>query len=87
MAASLLMVKSLMLNFGSRGKALRGRNILFQYLPLTFFRMRAQAIIEALPAIAVPETEGPMIPLMKEEVEHCAAVIAAAYLNPCKLIV
>lgn len=49
--------------------------------------MRAQAIVEALPAIAVQEIEGPMMPLMDIEVEHCAAVIAAAFLNPSKHIV
>jgi hypothetical protein len=49
--------------------------------------MRAQAIIKALPTIALPETEGPIIPLMEVEVEHCAVVIATAYLNPSKLII
>jgi hypothetical protein len=47
--------------------------------------MRAQAIIEVLPTITVQETEGSMIPLMDVEVEYCAAVIAAAFLNPSKL--
>ena len=56
------------------------------FLKFTFniFRMRAQGIIEALPTITVQETEGPMIPLMDVEVEHCAAVIIAAFLNPSK---
>jgi hypothetical protein len=70
-------------------QALHGRNMLFQNLPSTIsiFRMRAQAIIEALPSITVQETEGTMIPLMDVEVEHCAAVIAAAFLNPSKFTV
>ena len=47
--------------------------------------MRAQAIVEAPPAIAIQETEGSMMAVTDKEVQHCAAVIAAAFLNPSKL--
>ena len=47
--------------------------------------MRAQAIVKAPPAIAVQETEGLMTAVTDKEVQHCAAVIAAAFLNPSKL--
>lgn len=57
---------------------------LSQFLLSTFFRMRAQAIVEAPPTIPVQEIEGRMIPLMDVEIQHCAAVIAAAFLNPSK---
>lgn len=44
--------------------------------------MRAQAIVEKPDDITMEEKEGEMTPLMDEEVKHCAAVIAAAFLNP-----
>jgi hypothetical protein len=47
--------------------------------------MRAQDAIKVLPVITVQETEGSMMPLMDAEMEYCAAVIAAAFLNPSKL--
>jgi hypothetical protein len=47
--------------------------------------MRAQAIVGAPPAITVQKTEGSTMTVMDEEVQHCAAVIAAAFLNPSKL--
>lgn len=47
--------------------------------------MRAQAIIEAPSAIAVQETEGLMTAVTDKEVEHCAAMIIVAFLNPSKL--
>jgi hypothetical protein len=50
------------------------------------FRMRAQALVNSPPVITIEENEGPgaMIPIMDVEVRHCAAVIAAAFLNPGK---
>lgn len=47
--------------------------------------MRAQALVDTPRNIAVEEREGEMVPVMDVEVQHCAAVIAAAYLNPSKL--
>jgi hypothetical protein len=47
--------------------------------------MRAQDLIKVLPTITVQNTEGPMMPMMDVEVKYCAAVIAAAFLNPSKL--
>ena len=50
-----------------------------------FFSMRAQRIVERPPEIVVVSQEGgEMMPLMDEEVQHSAAVIAAAFLNPSK---
>jgi hypothetical protein len=46
--------------------------------------MRLQGIVNNPPAIMVQETEGKTIPLLNKELKHCAAVIAAAFLNPCK---
>jgi hypothetical protein len=48
--------------------------------------MRAQALVEVTlsESIAVERQEGEMAPLVDEEVQHCAAVIAAAFLNPSK---
>ena len=47
--------------------------------------MRAQDKIAFTPTISIGENEGAMAPLFDEEIEHCAAVIAAAFLNPGKL--
>lgn len=46
--------------------------------------MRAQALAENCPIIPIEPTEDQMMHLMDIEVEHCAAVIVAAFLNPCK---
>jgi hypothetical protein len=48
--------------------------------------MRAQARVERPPVISVEEIEDAMTPLVNTEVQHCAAVIAAAFLNPSKSI-
>ena len=47
--------------------------------------MRAQYIVEKTPKIVVVSQEGDgMMPLMNVEVQHSAAVIASAFLNPSK---
>jgi hypothetical protein len=46
--------------------------------------MRAQGLANSCEEIAIEENEGVMLPIMDVEVQHCAAVIAAAFLNPCK---
>jgi hypothetical protein len=46
--------------------------------------MRAEALIENIPAITIEPQEGEMMPLMDQEIQHCAAVIAAAFLNPSR---
>lgn len=50
-----------------------------------FFRMRAQALVASPPEINAEPNEGPVSPLIDGEVQHCAAVIVAAFLNPSKL--
>ena len=47
--------------------------------------MRAQDKVAFTPTISIGENEGAMAPLFDEEIEHCAGVIAAAFLNPGKL--
>lgn len=49
------------------------------------FRIRAQDEVASTPTISIGENEGAMAPLLDEEIKHCAAVIAAAFLNPGKL--
>jgi hypothetical protein len=47
--------------------------------------MRAQAQAQkSFIDISAEQKEGKMVSLMNIEVEHCAAVIAAAFLNPSK---
>lgn len=46
--------------------------------------MKLQGIVNTPPTVIVQETEGETIPLLDEELKHCAAVIAAAFLNPCE---
>jgi len=50
------------------------------------FRMRAQELIENPPTITIEPRNGRMVPLMDLEIQHCAAVITAAFLNPSKQI-
>jgi hypothetical protein len=52
--------------------------------PFSIFRIRAQAIVDIPHNITIEEKEGEMVPLMDVEVQHAAAVIAAAFLNPGK---
>jgi hypothetical protein len=80
------MAKFAWINLTSPGETLSVLETHFLTIFLvTFFRMRAQAIVESPPKITIQETNGQMIPLMDKEIEHCAAVIVAAFLNPCKL--
>ena len=46
--------------------------------------MRAQDLAEKHPIIAIEPIKGQMVLLMDIEVQHCAAVIVAAFLNPSK---
>jgi hypothetical protein len=46
--------------------------------------MRAQLLADTPHNITVEEREGEMMSVMDVEVQHCAAVIAAAFLNPSK---
>jgi hypothetical protein len=49
------------------------------------FRIRAQGLVmNTSSTIDVGENEGEMAPIIEVEVEHCAAVIAAAFLDPSK---
>jgi hypothetical protein len=81
------MVKFLPTNFSGLGEnftALKAHCLLSQISASTFYRARAQRRIEELSGvtIAIENTEGEMAPLADEEVRNCAAVIAAAFLNP-----
>lgn len=60
--------------------------IKISYFTLTFFRMNAQLRIKTPPTITLEKKIGQMASLMDVEVEHCAAVIVAAFLNPSKSI-
>ena len=51
---------------------------------LTSFRMRVEELVENIPTITVEPQKGEVMPLMDQEIQHCAAVIAAAFLNPSK---
>jgi hypothetical protein len=51
----------------------------------TFFRIRAQKLLTTPRIIAIEENEDAMAPLFGEEVQNCAVVIVAAFLNPRKL--
>jgi hypothetical protein len=51
---------------------------------LTSFRMRVEELVENIPTITVKPQEGEVMPLMDQEIQHCAAVIATAFLNPSK---
>ena len=51
---------------------------------LTSFRMRVEELVENIPTITVEPQEGEVMPLMDQEIQHCAAVIATAFLNPSK---
>jgi hypothetical protein len=57
---------------------------LSQFLLIILFRIRARNLLFSPPAITIEEGEGAMAPLIDEEVRHCAAVIAAAFVNPSK---
>jgi hypothetical protein len=46
--------------------------------------MRAQVLVETPYNITIEEKGQEMMPLMDVEVQHCATVIAAAFLNPSK---
>jgi hypothetical protein len=46
--------------------------------------MRVEELVENIPTITVEPQEGEVMPLMDQEIQHCAAVIAAAFLNPSK---
>ena len=51
----------------------------------TIFRIRAQGRLNSPATIGIEENEGSMAPILDAEIQHCAAVIAAAFLNPGKL--
>jgi hypothetical protein len=68
-------------SFGSQGEA---QSFDACYFLLAFFRIKAQAIVDIPHNITIEEKEGEMVPLMDVEVQHAAAVIAAAFLNPGK---
>jgi hypothetical protein len=57
---------------------------LSQFLLIILFRIRAQNLLLFLPTIIIQEGEGKMAPLIDEEVRNCAAIIAAAFVNPSK---
>lgn len=59
--------------------------MLFTFHLTTFFRIRAQGLVMNTPSIInLEEKEGEMAPIIEVEVKHCAAVIAAAFLDPSK---
>lgn len=57
----------------------------FTFHLTTILRIRAQGLVTSTSStIDIGEKEGEMASIIDVEVEHCAAVIAAAFLNPCK---
>lgn len=72
-------------NTGKTSLVLLTCYFLFTILLVIFFRMRAQARADSPPEISAEPKEGPVSPLIDGEVQHCAAVIVAAFLNPSKL--
>jgi hypothetical protein len=59
--------------------------MLFYFSSYNNFRLRAQGLVTATSSIIdIEEKEGEMAPIIDIEVEHCAAVIAAAFLDPSK---
>jgi hypothetical protein len=56
----------------------------FSQFHLQYFRIRAQLLVQNPPKISIEENAGEMGPLLDEEIQHCATVIAAAFLNPSK---
>jgi hypothetical protein len=77
--------------FGLKNLTNTGENQFLKHVILIFtlitnFRMRAQnKVKKTLEIISVNEKEGEMSPLIDIEIQHCAAVIAAAFLNPRRL--
>jgi len=55
------------------------------FYSFNIFRIRAQDEVAFTPTISIGENEGAMAPLLDEEIKHCAASFAAAFLNPGKL--
>jgi len=58
--------------------------MLFVFHTSTIFRMRAQCLLNTPHNITFEQKEGEMAALMDVEVQHCAVVIATAFLNPSK---
>jgi hypothetical protein len=71
-------------NLASQGKTPSVLEICY-FTISTFFRIRAQALWNSPPIVNIEDSEGAMASIVDAEVQHCATVIAAAFLNPSKL--